>query len=62
MSDMRFCSDSVKKILACDQIVGGMEFDKRPSNQELVFGHIALPSRMPTCRSARFNGTYRLHT
>lgn len=42
MSDMRFCSDSVKKILACDQIVGGMEFDKRPSNQELVFGHILL--------------------
>ena len=39
---MRFSSDMVKKILACDQIDEGLEFDKRPSNQELVFGHILL--------------------
>lgn len=39
---MRFCSDSVSKILACDQIAEGLEFDKRPSNQELIFSHILL--------------------
>jgi hypothetical protein len=39
---MRFCTDEVKKVLACDQIAEGLEFDKRPSNQELVFGHILL--------------------
>jgi hypothetical protein len=41
-SGVRFSSDIVKKILACDQISEGMEFDKRPSNQELAFGHILL--------------------
>ena len=39
---MIFCSDSVKKILACDQIAEDLVFDKRPSNQELIFGHILL--------------------
>lgn len=39
---MRFCGDEVKKVLACDQVAEGLEFDKRPSNQELVFGHILL--------------------
>ena len=31
-----------KKILACDQIDEGLEFDKRPGNQELILGHILL--------------------
>ena len=39
---MRFSSDMVKKILACDQIDEGLEFDKRPGNQELILGHILL--------------------
>jgi hypothetical protein len=39
---MRFTTDSLRKILACDQIAEGLEFDKRPSNQELIFGHILL--------------------
>ena len=39
---MRFLSDMVKKILACDQIDEGLEFDKRPGNQELILGHILL--------------------
>lgn len=39
---MRFSSDSVKKILACDQVTAGLEFNKRPGNQELIFGHILL--------------------
>ena len=39
---MRFTTDSLRKILTCDQIAEGLEFDKRPSNQELIFGHILL--------------------
>ena len=39
---MHFTADRVHKILACDQIAAGLEFDKRPSNQELIFGHILL--------------------
>ncbi|MBL6642111.1 MAG: hypothetical protein ISP38_04230 [PS1 clade bacterium] len=39
---MRFTQDSIRKILACDQIAEGLEFNKRPSNQELIFGHILL--------------------
>jgi hypothetical protein len=39
---MHFTADNVHKILACDQISESLEFDKRPSNQELIFGHILL--------------------
>lgn len=39
---MRFSSDMVKKVLACDQIDEGLEFDKRPGNQELILTHILL--------------------
>lgn len=39
---MRTDSDSVKKVLAVDQIAEGLVFDKRPSNQELILGHILL--------------------
>ena len=39
---MHFSPANVKKILACDQIAEGLKFDKRPSNQELVFGHVLL--------------------
>jgi len=39
---MYFTAGSVSKILACDQISESLEFDKRPSNQELIFGHILL--------------------
>ena len=39
---MRFTVNCMRKVLACDQIAEGLEFDKRPSNQELIFGHILV--------------------
>ena len=39
---MRLDEGKMRKVLACDQIDEGLEFDKRPSNQELIFGHILL--------------------
>ena len=39
---MRINLETMKKVLAFDQISEGLEFDKRPSNQELIFSHILL--------------------
>ena len=39
---MRFTAEGMCKVLACDQIAEGLEFDKRPSNQELALGHILI--------------------
>ena len=39
---MRLDEGKMRKVLACDQIDDGPEFDKRPSNQELIFGHFLL--------------------